>query len=47
MELESIILSKVSLAETLCLPYYACVFLSTKLGIKAEQDLPGTEGGRG
>jgi hypothetical protein len=31
----------------LCLPYYACVFSSTKLVIKAEQDLPGTERGRG
>jgi hypothetical protein len=30
----------------LCLPYYACVFSSTKLGIKAEQVLPGTEGRR-
>jgi hypothetical protein len=30
----------------LCLPYYACVFSSTKLVIKAEQDLPGIEGGR-
>jgi hypothetical protein len=29
----------------LCLPYYACVFSSTKLVIKAEKDLPGTEGG--
>jgi hypothetical protein len=31
----------------LCLPYYAYVFSSTKLVIKAEQDLPGTEAGRG
>jgi hypothetical protein len=31
----------------LCLPYYACVFSSTKSVIKAEQDLPGTEGVRG
>jgi hypothetical protein len=33
----------------LCLPYYACVLFSTKFMIKAEQDLPGTEGrgGRG
>jgi hypothetical protein len=30
----------------LCLPYYAYVFSSTKLVIKAEQDLPGTERGR-
>jgi hypothetical protein len=31
----------------LCVPYYAYVFSSTKLVIRAEQDLPGTEGGRG
>jgi hypothetical protein len=31
----------------LCLPYYACVFSSTKLVIWAEQDLPGTEESRG
>jgi hypothetical protein len=31
----------------LCLPYYACLFSSTKLVIKAEHDLPGTEMGRG
>jgi hypothetical protein len=30
----------------LCLPYYACVFSSTKLVIKAEQGLHGTERGR-
>jgi hypothetical protein len=30
----------------LCLPYYAYVFSSTKVMIRAEQDLPGTEGGR-
>jgi hypothetical protein len=29
----------------LCLSYYAYVFSSTKLVIKIEQDLPGTEGG--
>jgi hypothetical protein len=34
------------LAKTLCLPYYACLFSSTKLVIKAEQDLPGIEVGR-
>jgi hypothetical protein len=34
------------LAKTLCLPYSACLFSSTKLAIKAEQDVPGTEGGR-
>jgi hypothetical protein len=28
----------------LCLLYYAYVFSSTKLVIRAEQDLPGTEG---
>jgi small ligand-binding sensory domain FIST len=34
-------------AKVLCLPYYACVFSSTKFVIRAEQDLPGTEvGGR-
>jgi hypothetical protein len=31
----------------LCLPYYAYVFSSTKLVIRAEQDLPGSEGGKG
>jgi hypothetical protein len=31
----------------LCLPYYAYVISSTKLVIRAEQDLPGTEGRRG
>jgi hypothetical protein len=30
-----------------CLPYYAYVFSSTKLVIRAERDLLGTEGGRG
>jgi hypothetical protein len=34
------------LAKMLCLAYYACVFSSTKLEIRAEQDLPGSEGGR-
>jgi hypothetical protein len=29
----------------LCLPYYAYVFSSTKLEIRAEQVLPGREGG--
>jgi hypothetical protein len=28
----------------LCLPYYAYVFSSTKLEIRTEQDLPGSEG---
>jgi hypothetical protein len=32
------------LAKMLCLPYYAYVFSSTRLVIRAEQDLPGTEG---
>jgi hypothetical protein len=40
-------LSLTQLAKTLCLPYQACLFSSTKLVIKAEQDLPGTEGGKG
>jgi hypothetical protein len=31
----------------LCLPYYAYVFSSTKLVIRAEQVLPGSEGRRG
>jgi hypothetical protein len=31
----------------LCLPYYAYVFSSTKLEIRAEQVLPATEWGRG
>jgi hypothetical protein len=31
----------------LCLPYYAYVFSSTKLEIRAEQVLPGSEGQRG
>jgi hypothetical protein len=32
----------------LCLPYYPYVFSSTKLEIRAEQDIPGSkgEGGR-
>jgi hypothetical protein len=30
----------------LCLPYYAYVFSSTKLVIRADQDLPGTGWGR-
>jgi hypothetical protein len=42
----SVQLSLTQLAKTLCLPYYFCVFSSTKLVIKAEQDLPGTEGER-
>jgi hypothetical protein len=31
----------------LCLPYYAYVFSSTKLEIRAEQVLSVTDGGRG
>jgi hypothetical protein len=31
----------------LCLSYYVNVFSSTKLEIRAEQVLPGNEGGRG
>jgi hypothetical protein len=31
----------------LCLPYYAYVFSSTKLEIRAEQVLPGSEGVKG
>jgi hypothetical protein len=31
----------------LCLSYYTYVFSSTKSVIRAEQDLPETEGGRG
>jgi hypothetical protein len=31
----------------LCLPYYAYVLSSTKLEIRAEQVLPGSEEGRG
>jgi hypothetical protein len=30
----------------LCLPYYAYVFSSTKLEIRAEQVRPGSKGGR-
>jgi hypothetical protein len=42
----SVELSLTQLAKTLCLPYYACVFSSTKLEIRAEQVLPGSEEGR-
>jgi hypothetical protein len=34
-------------AKTLCVPYYAYVFSSTKLEIRAEKDLPGIDGGGG
>jgi hypothetical protein len=36
----------VELAKVLCLPYYPYVFSPTKLVIRAEQVLPGTEGRR-
>jgi hypothetical protein len=39
--------SLTQLAKTLCLPYYAYVFSSTKSVIRAEWDLPGSEGRRG
>jgi hypothetical protein len=41
------IFRKTQLAKTLCLPYYAYDFSSTKLVVRAEQDLPGSERGRG
>jgi hypothetical protein len=40
----SVWLSSTQLAKTLYLPYYAFVFSSTKLVIRGEQDLPGSEG---
>jgi hypothetical protein len=43
----SVKLSLTQLAKTLCLPYYAYVFSSTKLVIRAEQDLHGSEGSEG
>jgi hypothetical protein len=43
----SICLSLTQLTKTLCLAYYAYVYSSTKLVMRAEQDWPGTEGGRG
>jgi hypothetical protein len=43
----SIWLSLTQLAKMLCLPYYAYVFSSRKSVIRAEQDLPGTEGRMG
>jgi hypothetical protein len=40
-------ISSSQLAKTLCLSYYAYVFSSTKLEIRADQVLPGSEeGGR-
>jgi hypothetical protein len=41
----SVQLSLSQLAKTLCLSYYAYVFPSTKLEIRAEQVLLGSEGG--
>jgi hypothetical protein len=41
----SIQLSLTQLAKMLCLPYYAYVFSSTKLEIRAEQVLPGSQWG--
>jgi hypothetical protein len=41
----SVLPSLTQLATTLCLPYYAYVFSSTKSVIRAEQNLPGTGGG--
>jgi hypothetical protein len=43
----SVYLSLTEVAKILCLPYYACVFSSTKLEIRAEQVLPGSKGGEG
>jgi hypothetical protein len=40
----SVQLSLTQLAKMLCLLYYAYVFSSTKLEIRAEQVLPGSEG---
>jgi hypothetical protein len=39
----SVLLSLTQQSRTLCLPYYAYVFSSTKLEIGAEQVLPGSE----
>jgi hypothetical protein len=43
----SVQLSLTQLAKTLCLSLYDYVFSSTKLEIRAEQVLPGSEGGWG
>jgi hypothetical protein len=40
----SVYLSLTQLVKMLCHPYYAYVFSSTKLKIRAEQLLPGSEG---
>jgi hypothetical protein len=39
----SVYLSLSQLVKTVCLPYYAYVFSSIKLVIRAKQDLPGNE----
>jgi hypothetical protein len=41
----SVKLSLIHIAKMLCLPYYAYIFSSTKLEKRAEQVLPGSEGG--
>jgi hypothetical protein len=43
----SVKLPLTQLGKILCLSYYAYVFSSTKLEIRAEQILPGSEGGEG
>jgi hypothetical protein len=43
----SVQLSLTQLAKILCLPYYAYVFSSTKLEIRAEQVLPESDWGEG
>jgi hypothetical protein len=43
----SVWLSLTQLAKMLCLSYYGYFFSSPKLEIRAEQDLPGSKGGRG
>jgi hypothetical protein len=43
----SVSLSLTQLAKMLCLPYYAYVFSSTKLVIRTEQNLPGSDEGVG
>jgi hypothetical protein len=43
----SVELSLTQLTKKLCLSYYAYVFSSPKLEIRAEQVLPGSEGGEG
>jgi hypothetical protein len=40
-------LSLSQLVKFLCLPFYVCVLSSTKLEIRAEQVLPGSEGVEG